>query len=119
MDIQKIQQSAINVRNLILDLTYSAGKLGVHVGSALSVVDILAVLYSGKILHYDVVHPDFEGRDFFILSKGHAYAALYAMLCECGFVSKEELFNKLKSTLYVLDKQSYEFWNDLFTYFSK
>lgn len=53
-----------------------------HIGAVLSVADILAVLYA------DVLHPD---RDRFVLSKGHAAAALYAVLAECGFFPVEEL----------------------------
>jgi len=55
-----------------------------HIGSSLSLGDILAVLY-GRVLRYDPKHPDWAQRDRFILSKGHGCAALYAVLAECGF----------------------------------
>ena len=55
-----------------------------HIGSALSIADILAVLY-GNILHIDPHHPTAADRDRFILSKGHAAVALYAVLAERGF----------------------------------
>jgi transketolase len=55
-----------------------------HVGSALSTADILAVLYS-KVLNYDALLPDWSERDRFILSKGHACTALYAVLAETGY----------------------------------
>jgi len=55
-----------------------------HIGSALSTVDILAVLYS-SILRVDPSRPDHPDRDRFVLSKGHAGAAVYATLAECGF----------------------------------
>lgn len=55
-----------------------------HIGSCLSIVDILTVLY-GSILNVDPTRPDWPGRDRFILSKGHATAALYAILAEKGF----------------------------------
>lgn len=55
-----------------------------HVGSALSIADILAVLY-GKILRVDPKTPRWQDRDRFILSKGHAGAAVYATLAESGF----------------------------------
>lgn len=61
-----------------------------HVASALSIADILAVLY-GSFLHYDISNPKFELRDRFILSKGHAGAAIYAILAEMGFLNKEIL----------------------------
>ena len=61
-----------------------------HIGSVLSIVDILAVLY-GEIMNYDVKNPTFQLRDRFILSKGHAGAGVYAVLAEVGFFDKAEL----------------------------
>jgi transketolase len=55
-----------------------------HIGGCLSLTDILAVLY-GMILRIDPANPDWEERDRVIVSKGHAAAALYATLAECGF----------------------------------
>ncbi|MBT5716414.1 MAG: transketolase [Opitutae bacterium] len=67
-----------------------------HVGSCLSVADILAVLY-GCILKYDAKTPKHPDRDRFILSKGHAGAAVYASLAECGFFSSEKLKSHYKN----------------------
>ena len=61
-----------------------------HIGSALSVADILAALY-GKALRYDPKRPDWLDRDRFIMSKGHACTALYATLAESGFFPVEAL----------------------------
>ena len=61
-----------------------------HVGSSLSIADILAVLYGG-ILHVDPKQPEWSERDRFILSKGHACTALYAVLAERGFLPKSWL----------------------------
>jgi transketolase len=61
-----------------------------HIGSCLSCADILAVLY-GEVMRYKPDNPKWEGRDRFILSKGHAGSALYATLAECGFFPIEEL----------------------------
>lgn len=61
-----------------------------HVGAALSIVDILAVLY-GEVLNVDAKQPRLADRDRFILSKGHAGAAVYATLAECGFFPVEKL----------------------------
>lgn len=61
-----------------------------HVGSALSCADILTVLYFG-ILKINPKKPKDENRDRFILSKGHAVAALYAVLAEKGFFNKKFL----------------------------
>jgi len=79
---------ARQLRAQILRVSYQA-KVG-HVGSALSIADILAVLYF-KILKIDPANPNWLERDRFLLSKGHAAAALYAVLCARGFFSKTEL----------------------------
>ena len=55
-----------------------------HIGSCLSIADLLAVLY-GEVLRIDPARPDWPDRDRFILSKGHAAAALDAALAESGF----------------------------------
>jgi transketolase len=55
-----------------------------HIGSSFSEADLLAVLYSGVLQVYPR-NPDWPERDRFILSKGHACAALYAALAERGF----------------------------------
>jgi transketolase len=61
-----------------------------HIGSILSVADIIAVLYS-DIAHVNPRDPDMNDRDRVILSKGHAGAAIYAALAELGFFDVEEL----------------------------
>jgi len=61
-----------------------------HIGSILSIADILAVLY-GAILNYKAIEPRWSERDRFILSKGHSGAGVYAALAESGFMSVEKL----------------------------
>lgn len=61
-----------------------------HLGSALSCVDILVAAYWG-VLSLNVQDPRNPGRDRFILSKGHAAAALYATLAQRGFFSLDWL----------------------------
>lgn len=61
-----------------------------HVGSGLSAADVLAVLY-GSILRVDPAVPTWPDRDRFIMSKGHAGAAVYATLAEAGFFSRDIL----------------------------
>lgn len=61
-----------------------------HIGSCLSMADILAVLYS-KVLRLDPVRPEWPDRDRFLLSKGHAAAIMYAVLAEKGFFSRDKL----------------------------
>ncbi|HEX3685209.1 MAG TPA: transketolase [Bryobacteraceae bacterium] len=61
-----------------------------HAGSCLSMAELLAVLY-GRVLRVDAARPDWPDRDRFVLSKGHAAAALYAALAEKGFFPKSWL----------------------------
>ena len=75
---------AKKIRSHVLKMT-SKGKSS-HVGSALSIADILAVLYTN--INIDPKDPLNDLRDRFILSKGHAGAAVYAVLAELGFFQK-------------------------------
>lgn len=61
-----------------------------HIGSALSMTDIISVLF-GSIMNIDPSEPKSPIRDRFILSKGHACVAVYSALAEIGFFSKFEL----------------------------
>jgi transketolase len=71
-----------------------------HIASAFSVLDILWVLYD-RILRFDSSDPGWEGRDRFVLSKGHASLALYAVLAAKGFFPAELLshFAEFRSIL--------------------
>jgi len=79
---------AERVRRHVVDMT-SRGNSS-HVASALSCTDIVAVLYSG-VLKVRPLQPRWRERDRFVLSKGHAGAAVYATLAECGFFPVEWL----------------------------
>jgi transketolase len=79
---------AKRIRLHALRMTSKSG--GAHVGAAFSCADILAVLYSG-VLNVDPLNPSWPLRDRFVLSKGHAGSALYAVLAECGFFPVEKL----------------------------
>jgi len=81
-------QIAKEIRKKVLKMVFDSRTS--HLGSSLSAVDILTVLYF-KILKIDPKNPLDENRDRFILSKGHAAAALYAALAERGFFPKEIL----------------------------
>jgi transketolase len=76
------------IRTHVLRMT-NAGKSS-HVGSGLSCADILAVLYQDVLL-IDPAQPDRPDRDRFIMSKGHAGAAVYAVLAERGFLDPSVL----------------------------
>lgn len=61
-----------------------------HVGSMLSMAELIAVLYE-KILNVDPKNPEMENRDRFLLSKGHAAAGVYSALAQKGFIPTEWL----------------------------
>ena len=73
------EQLAKKIRIHSVKMANSGG--GSHIGSALSIADILGVLYSG-VLKLNPKDPSDPKRDRFILSKGHAGAAVYAALAE-------------------------------------
>lgn len=81
-------QLAWLIRRHGIEMTHLSG--GSHIGAILSVADIIAVLYS-DIIRYDTNNPKSKERDRFILSKGHAGAAIYAALAESGFFDPAEL----------------------------
>lgn len=82
------EQLAWKIRRHGIEMTHLSG--GSHIGSIMSVADIIAVLYA-DILNYRPEEPEWEGRDRFVLSKGHAGASIYAALAENGFFSIKEL----------------------------
>ena len=61
-----------------------------HIPSSFSIVDILDHLY-GKVLNVRPDEPDWEGRDYFILSKGHGCGAFYAVLHKYGFLTDQDI----------------------------
>lgn len=61
-----------------------------HIASALSITDVLAVLY-GNVMKFDSSDENYMDRDRFILSKGHACVAVYSTLAEVGLIPKEQL----------------------------
>ena len=84
----KSEQLAWKIRRHGIEMTHLSG--GSHIGAVMSVADIIAVLYT-DVLNYDSQNPKWDERDRFILSKGHAGAAIYAALAENGFFPVEEL----------------------------
>lgn len=79
---------ANEIRKDIVRTTYGAGKVGAHIGGALSCADILAVLY-GDFLDLSSGEPAL--RDRFIMSKGHAALAQYCALKQVGVLSQQDL----------------------------
>lgn len=81
-----------HLRSLVID-GLSAGRG--HVGSSLSLIEILRVLYD-DVLNVRPTEPEWPDRDRFILSKGHGCLGLYAVLSDKGFFPKEELLRFCK-----------------------
>jgi transketolase len=85
---QSSEALAVQIRCDVLQMVHRAR--AAHVGSSLSVVDILAVLYA-EVLNHRPADPDWDARDRLILSKGHAAAAGYAALARTGYFRPELL----------------------------
>ena len=88
MSISEMEEMARKCRVEICKMTHRA-QAG-HPGGSLSEIDILCGLY-GHRLRAKPDDPDWEDRDRFILSKGHASPGMYAVLAEMGFISHEDL----------------------------
>jgi transketolase len=88
LSLSDVADLSRHTRTAVLHMVYRARSS--HIGSSFSMVELLACLY-GRILRVDPSRPDWPDRDRFILSKGHACAALYAILAERGFFPREWL----------------------------
>ncbi|OQB37350.1 MAG: Transketolase 1 [Candidatus Hydrogenedentes bacterium ADurb.Bin179] len=97
-EFQKLQQQAKAIRREIVDVTGWSG--GAHVGGALSMVDILTLLY-WKYMRLDPAQPEWEDRDRFVLSKGHGGVGHAVVLAQRGYFNREALrkFNETDSML--------------------
>ena len=78
------------IRKNILDMAYNGST--VHIGCALCLVEIFAVIYRSH-LSYDFSQPEDPNRDFLILSKGHGVMAQYACMKELGWLEDSQLLN--------------------------
>ena len=83
-----LEKKALDLRKLTVQTTVWAGSG--HFGGGMSVMDLLTVLYH-KYLNIKVDEPQWEDRDRFILSKGHAAIAYAPVLCDKGFNEVEML----------------------------
>ena len=92
-DLKSLESIAKNIRRSIVSMICEAKSR--HPGGSLSIVDILTALYYDE-MNIDPAKPKMEGRDRFVLSKGHAAPALYAILAEKGYFPKEELMTLRK-----------------------
>ena len=100
-ETEEIKSVSKKIRREILMMIHNA-KSG-HPGGSLSSVEILNVLFTKCMKHYPEgeKNPQYKFRDRFVLSKGHASAALYAVMAHCGYFSENELmtFRKFGSRL--------------------
>ncbi len=98
MDKPELQGICRQIRRDIINMTADAASG--HPGGSLSCVEILVALYY-DIMHINPERPQMQSRDRFVLSKGHAAPALYAVLGEKGYFDKQEFksFRQLHSIL--------------------
>lgn len=93
IELEKLTETAKKIRADIIRMTTAAGSG--HPGPAFSIVEMVTVLFFSE-MRMKVEDPDWEDRDRFVLSKGHAAPALYAALCEKGMYSQEEILKLRK-----------------------
>jgi transketolase len=87
--LKKLRTLAAQIRIKTIRCMQSTG--GGHIGGAMSIADVLAVLY-GDIMRYNPKNPGWDGRDRLVVSKGHAGPAVYAALALSGFFPEEMLY---------------------------
>ena len=85
---QRLKDIARELRLTVIDVMAWSG--GAHVGGSLSIIDILTILYF-KYLDVHPADPQWDERDRFVLSKGHAAAGLIPVLAKRGFFPEETL----------------------------
>lgn len=86
---EKLEAKSRRLRKTLFQTCVKAGTG--HVTSSCSCIEILVALFHGDILNYDPANPKWEKRDRFILSKGQASPAFYAVLADCGFFGRQNL----------------------------
>jgi len=91
-DVETLRRLCREFRKDLLDLTIHSGTGSSHIGGELSLAEILAVLFF-HTLRLDPRDPEWPARDRFILSKGHASAAMYVAMAWRGFFPRERLFD--------------------------
>jgi transketolase len=98
-DTARLQKIAFALRQDILAMIYQA-QSG-HPAGSLGMVDLLLTLYASGILRHDPQRANWEKRDYFLLSNGHICPALYAVLAQQKYFSREELesFRRINSRL--------------------
>lgn len=88
LSTEELKNKAKEIRRDIIQMIYDANSG--HPGGSLSIADMIAALYF-NVLNHDPARPDWEDRDRFILSKGHACPAMYSAMAKTGYFPHEEL----------------------------
>ena len=86
-----LEKKAASIRGDILDMLFAC-QSG-HPGGSLSCVEILLALYENGVMKVDPKNPQWDARDRFVMSKGHACPTLYAVLADMGYFDHDELKN--------------------------
>lgn len=94
MNITELKAMSRTVREDILTMVHKAGSG--HPGGSLSATDLMVGLYFGGMMKVDPKNPDWDGRDRFILSKGHVAPVIYSVLARKGFFPVDELWTLRK-----------------------
>ena len=91
MNIQKVNETKILANQIRIGILKQLAAIGSgHLGGAMDLAELLAVLYS-DVMRIDPKNPDWPERDFLVISKGHAGPALYAALALKGYFPTEQL----------------------------
>ena len=85
--VKQLKRRALDIREKTVEIIVSGG--GGHIGGDLSEADVLVNLFD--YMKHDPKNPKWDGRDYFVLSKGHSAEALYAILNWYGYVPQEDL----------------------------
>lgn len=93
-----LDDRSLYLRRLVIDALEGGGRG--HIGSSLSLVEILRVLYD-DVLRYRSDEPDWEDRDRFILSKGHGCLAQYVLLADKGYFPTQQLRTFCRQTSFL------------------
>jgi len=87
--IEALEERARQIRRDVVEMVYRTGDG--HPSPSMSAADMIAALYF-DVMRLNPADPSWEGRDRFVLSKGHACPAMYAALSAKGYFPREELF---------------------------
>ncbi len=87
--IQSLERKSLQIKNAVLDV-FEKGHSG-HIASSFSCAEILTALFYGDVMRFDSNVPKWDGRDRFLLSKGHAGIIYYTILADLGYFPKSEL----------------------------